>query len=430
MKHLGLALPFVLLLGCGSSTPDSAPDDTTPVGGSGGAAGGTGLPDAAAAAGGTVGTGGTATKDGAVDAPPVTCPADAGQNTYEADDPNIQYSGRIDFTDPKKPHFTASGGYVTAKFRGNKLTVMFRDELKYSQKNYYDVIVDDQAPVKITPLSSVTAYDVPVTLTGCEHKVTFIKRTEASIGYCEFLGFKVGELAVPDPKPTRKIEVIGDSITCGSGDEAADGSAQCSEGGWGQAYQSSYMAYGAVLGRMLNAERHTTCVSGIGLVRNYSSLYDARPMPEVYPLLYIDSKTSPPWDTSKFKPDAVVIGLGTNDFSPGDSARASMDETTFANGYIAFIDQLKGYYPGVHVFLVSSPMLGDGWPNPGDTSATSLKNAIGSVVTHYATDTAVHVDKAFITKITGEGCGTHPSAAQQATMAEEIAPVIKTALGW
>jgi len=92
--------------------------------------------------------------------------------------------------------------------------------------NYYDVIVDDQAPVKITAAASVTAYDVPVTLTGCATRGDVHQRTEASIGYCEFLGFKVGELVVRT-QATRKIEVIRRFDHLRSGDEAADESAQC-----------------------------------------------------------------------------------------------------------------------------------------------------------------------------------------------------------
>jgi len=48
-----------------------------------------------------------------------------------------------------------------------------------------------------------------------------------------------------------------------------------------------------VLARNLNADYHVSAVSGIGLVRNYSFQYDARPLPEVYDLLYFEQTDSP-----------------------------------------------------------------------------------------------------------------------------------------
>ena len=176
------------------------------------------------------------------------------------------------------------------------------------------------------------------------------------------------------------------------------------------------------MARLLGAEYHVTSVSGIGLVRNYSSLYDARPLPAVYGLMFIEEMTSPPWPFDKYIPDAVIIGLGTNDFSPGDSARPSMDLPTFTKGYIDFVTTLRGHYPNAHIFGISSPMLGDGWPLPTDMAWTIQKDSLTAVVDHFNAlgDTKVH--KFYVTKLIGEGCGTHPTVAQHASMAAELAP--------
>ncbi|MBX9853799.1 MAG: hypothetical protein K2X86_18800, partial [Cytophagaceae bacterium] len=221
--------------------------------------------------------------------PDDTAPVDTTERTYEADDVNIQYSGRISFANPKRPKFSAPGVYIKAKFKGNSCTVLFQDQLLWGNRNYYNVIIDDTIIVKITPVAAVTSYLAAAGIAYGTHTVTFIKRTESGIGTCEFFGFKFGgEILTPDPKPVRKIQFIGNSISCGSGIEAANGSAQCSEDGWGQPYHNSYYAFGPVLARDLNAEYHLTSVSGIGLIRNYSDLYDARPMPQVYNLLYLE----------------------------------------------------------------------------------------------------------------------------------------------
>jgi len=173
-----------------------------------------------------------------------------------------------------------------------------------------------------------------------------------------------------------------------------------------------------------------TAVSGIGLVRNYSFKYDARPMPAVYDLLFVELETSPAWDPASWVPDAIVIGLGTNDFSPGDSDRPKMEISLFTTTYIDFVSKLRGYYANAQIFVISSPMLGDGWPAPTDTSLTDQKTALTAVEEHFsaAGDTKVH--KFFMTKLIGTGCGTHPDVEQHAYLAKELSTFVKSTMGW
>jgi hypothetical protein len=401
-----------------------------------------------------------ATEAGAGDAADGACPvpdSDAGTNTYAPDDPNIQYSGRFDLTTPTQPMFAASSVYITANFQGSSVSVGVEDQFLYGSVNFFEVVVDGFPPVKITPRVGVTTYPItPLTPPGlCDgvHKVTFIKRTEADIGSATFLGFTFkGTILPPDPKPTRRIEIIGDSITCGAGVEATSAAApECMQNGlttlmvggatpqtgYGQGVENGYLAYGSVLARSLDAEWHLTCTSGIGLVRNYYNR-DNRTMPVLYDLVYPENTaTTPRWDTTQFKPDVIVIGLGTNDFSL-DSAdpanpRAALPLDTFEQGYIQFIDQLATYYPGVTVVLVSSPIL-------GDPQLTTLRTAVTDVAAYYARDGGaaaaeggapdVRVFAAVVDKVVGTGCGGHPSIAQQASAAAQIAPVIQAAMGW
>ena len=44
--------------------------------------------------------------------------------SFEADNPFIQYSGRVSFADPKRPEFSAPGVYITARFRGSAVAVL------------------------------------------------------------------------------------------------------------------------------------------------------------------------------------------------------------------------------------------------------------------------------------------------------------------
>jgi lysophospholipase L1-like esterase len=470
----------LLLAGCSSSTPSPPVDAAVDSPASDAAA-----RDAAAEAPPDANATADALGDGPTEAacaPPTT---DGGVNTYTADDPNIQYSGRVDFSNPQQPRFAASSVYVRAKFQGSAVTVMFRDENRYSGFNFFDVVVDDLPPIKITPVVGKTAFSAtPPGLCDGTHTVTIIKRTEADVGATTFLGFRfAGTILPPDPRPARRIEIIGDSITCGAGVEATSPTAsECMQNGlfnlgnpqagYGQGVQDGYLAYGSVLARELNAEWHLTCASGIGLFRNYYSRGDSRTMPQIYDLLFPeDVSDATLWDRTKFVPDVIVIGLGTNDFSrdngPPGSYREPIDVPTLVRqGYVPFINRLAGYYPGVTVVLVSSPILGDNYPTPTDLQLTDHRTAINDVAAYYAGDAGlpglpaeagaadaggdagapdaaaeagvagdgglpnVRVYAAIVDKVQGIGCGGHPNVAQQAAAASQVVKVIKAAQGW
>ncbi len=351
---------------------------------------------------------------------------------YAPDDPNLLYTGRIDFSNAKQPKFSAPGVYIRARFRGTGVSILLEDEFKWgTNRNYFDALIDGGKPVKIAPEQGVTHYEIASGLENAEHTVEFVKRTEASIGYSKFLGFEfAGEILPPPDRPVRRMEFIGNSITAGAGIEADNNSAECQADGWGQPYNNARLAYGPVLARSLNAEYHVSAVSGIGLVRNYSSQYDARPMPAVYDLTFFEQTASPKWDPKLFVPDVLVLALGTNDFSPGDSEREPMGVEAFTDAYVAFIERLRGWYPQAEMFVVSSPMLGDHWPNVANTFATDQKNAITKTVDalNGKGDTKVH--KFFSIPMVGIGCGTHPSMEQQAMMATQLRSAIQPVLGW
>jgi GNAT superfamily N-acetyltransferase len=185
---------------------------------------------------------------------------------YAPDDPNILYTGRIDFSNAKEPKFSAPAVYIRARFRGTGVSVLLEDEFKWgTNRNYFDAVIDDNTVVKIAPEQGVTRYEAASGLPNAEHTITLVKRTEASIGYSKFLGFEFdGEILPPPEKPARRIEFIGDSITAGAGIEADNNSAECQADGWGQPYNNARLAYGPVLARSLGTEYHVSAVSGIG----------------------------------------------------------------------------------------------------------------------------------------------------------------------
>lgn len=381
------------------------------------------------------------TSDGAESAPPI----DTTPHTYEADDERLQFSGRIDWSDPKAPTFALGGTRLTARFSGTGLAVNLEDEFRYSadSRNWMDVFVDGVFTMKFAATEDVTRYDLAKDLPVGEHTVVLAKRTEPNIGKVTVTGVEVaGTLIDPAPALPHKMIAIGDSITAGSGAEAKNNSEECTEdawnetggSGWGQPYHNANVSYAAVAAAELGAEVHIVGVSGIGLVRNYSSMYDARPMPEVYDLLYPELEDSPAYDLAQFIPDVVVVALGTNDFSPGDNPpedpREHMEIDAFTTAYIAFVDHLRDVYSDAFIVLGSSPMLGNGWPNAEDTFRQDQLDAIAATVAHYTDAGDDKVVSFEAEHQAGRGCGTHPNVEQQAETGTALAARIREVTGW
>lgn len=361
---------------------------------------------------------------------------DTTPRTYDADDPNLQYTGRIEWTNPKQPRFSLGATYLTARFRGTGVTVRLKDEHRYGKwRNYYDAIVDGMVVKKIRPEDDVTIVSYPIStdLPYSEHEVTVVKRTEPNVGAGFFFGLEVnGELLPPAARPDRRMLFLGDSITAGSGSEVPDGSPDCLADEWGQPVENADRAYGAEAARALGAEYHVLGVSGIGLVRNYSSMYDQRTLPQVWKLLHPQLENSATWDVGQYVPHVVVVALGTNDFSPGDNPpampRERMDPAVWAAAHIAFVSEIRAAFPDAHIVCLSSSMLTDGWP-AGFTSLTDQKNALNMVEDHFVTGGDAKVHKLFVSKQSG-GCGTHPNVAGHAVNAMELATFVKTILPW
>lgn len=354
---------------------------------------------------------------------------------YGPDTPQIQYVGRIDFTSNSEgPEFSGAGTYIKAKFYGTGVTVHIHDQILWGKGNYYDVYVDDMEPVKIKPeLQSVTDFPVVSDLEAGEHTVMLVKRNEDEIGRGMFLGFTfVGEILEPDALPEHKIQIFGDSISSGTGVEAANNSDECID--WEFAMNAHY-SFGAVAARSLGAQYHITARAGIGVTQCYDP--GAPTMPEVYNLLHVQDHASGPveWDMTSWVPDAVVLALGTNDFSPGPDPIAGDTDAVyprptptpqeFAVAYIALVDNLLAVWPDAHFFGVSSQMLGDGWPLAENTYRQDQLDALALIKANY-TGGNFHIVQ--LAKQAGTGCGTHPNVDQQAASAALLETAMREVL--
>ncbi|MCS6823905.1 MAG: GDSL-type esterase/lipase family protein [Cytophagaceae bacterium] len=353
--------------------------------------------------------------------------ATKGTTFISADHPNFYYSGRIDFSNPKAPRFSYPGITIKARFQGSLCNIKMRN---YShgnmpngepKKNYYYIIVDDQAP-ELVPWDDGKEVHKLRKLNNGIHEVTIFKRTEALVGDGEFLGLEIesGKSLLPlENIPQRKIEFIGNSITCGYGNEGD--SKDCP---FSPETENNYMAYGAITARALNAQYMAVAYSGKGMYRNYDES-TKETMSLIYDRIF-PHEPSPKWNFDKWKPDVVVINLGTNDFAKGNP-----DSTIFCNTYLNFVKRIRNYYPQAHIFCISGPMMSDTWP-PGNKAWTTIKNYITACVKKMEVLGDKKVYSYFLTP-QGEGdygCDWHPNVKRHQKMANELTAFIKSKTAW
>ncbi len=329
--------------------------------------------------------------------------------------------GRVKVKD-EKVSLIGSASSVSFYFKGQDCSVTLQSVDSKDHQNYVAVEVDGTYTMRLKiEKGPEQAYSIPIASTATIHKVTLYKATEAANGNVVFSGTSVATLNQDAGIKTRKkIEFIGDSITCGMGNDVS--AVPCYTGDWFDQH-NAYWSFGPITARTLDAEFMLSSVSGIGMYRNWNDEHDKEPiMPEVYENLYLNKNASIPYDFS-FQPDVVVICLGTNDLSDGDrkKQRLAFDAAQFIAGYEAFIAMLYKHYPKVKLVLLNSPMVS------GERN-TTLVNCLKKIQKDISADAARNISIFEFRPMVTKGCGAHPSIEDDKVMAAQLAPFLKEML--
>lgn len=335
--------------------------------------------------------------------------------------PKIHYTGRIDFSDPEKPKLIGAGAYLQVKFKGTSCAIELANENLENKYNYMVTVLDGEYMGRFKVHGEQTRYLLADSLENREHTLVVCKATEAMIGYVEFGGFYCDKLKSFKDTRTRKIELIGDSITSGTGLDTE--AVPCFKGIWHDQH-NAWLTYGALLARDLDANWMLSSVSGIGIYRTWN-----RPGPDmldVYENVYLNTDSSRVWNFKSYTPDLVTVCLGTNDFSNGDNSydRAPLDSTTFVNEYIKFLQKLRGHYPQAQIICLSSPVFRGKNLDIMDRYLTAIITQMRDV----EKDAKIH--KYIFSDAWSSGCSGHPNAAQHRIIADELLPVVKNVMDW
>jgi lysophospholipase L1-like esterase len=349
--------------------------------------------------------------------PAAQCAADgddADGNDGAAVAPDLRRVGRFDGTDPAEPTAEWSASAMETQFAGTSASVLLG-----GTGNYFEVVVDGAVQPMLTTDGSGT-YAIASGLAAGMHDVLVFRRDEAEYGATAFLGFLfgAGAQAVVPPSPSRRIEVVGDSISAGFGDECPNANTT-----YTPATEDAYIAYGPVAARALGADVHVIAWSGKGMYQNLDGTTT-----DTMPVLWqrtIPTDPTSTWDPSLWVPDVVVVNLGTNDyFAPGPDPSADYETT-----YEQFVVTLRSAYPGAYVLCAIGPML-------TDPQLSEQRAAVQAVI---AAEQAAGDPRIALVEFppqdcgsTGSGCGCddHPNAATHQAMATLLEGAIQSALGW
>ncbi len=272
-------------------------------------------------------------------------------NLIPANHPYIQYIGRWDMSDSLHPRFSWPGVQIAAAFSGTSIGVRLAD-----RTNYYNVNIDGVfRSVFHGTLSGEAEYVLAKDLENAQHTLLFSRRNITFDEIYAFSGFILddgAELLPPPIRPSRRIELIGDSFTAAESSEATE-----QELPWEARFPVTNIdkGFGPIIARHFNAEYHTTCRSGSGLYCDWQGKTE-KSVPRIFDRTLMDSD-DPKWDFTKWVPYVVIICLGLNDYSGlRDSGGKISEEKSalFRSAYHDFLARIRGVYPNVRIVAVAA----------------------------------------------------------------------------
>lgn len=284
------------------------------------------------------------------------------------------------------------GVYFEGRFRGTAVTVSVE-----AGTDHLAILIDgvERAVLK-KPGRVERRFDG---LADGEHVVRVEKLTETQSGYSRMLGIATNGTALPPVARARRVEFIGDSHSVGYGDTS--NVRTCTPEAVHDTTNTS-LAFGPLLAKKWDADYRVIAFSGRGIVRNYAGGSPGEMLPVLYPRA-IPGEPAPA-AADGWKPQLIVMNLGTNDFStPVHAGEAWKDEAAlradYRAKYVAFVRRLQQANSGARFLLMGAANF------IADVRAVAAETKVK----------AVEVPTLALT-----ACNFHPSLADQRRMADLV----------
>ena len=342
-------------------------------------------------------------------------------------DPFIQYTGRISFANPERPAWNFPGIQIVASFEGTSLRMIAKP-----RSGYFMAQIDQADPFKVAfrgERDSVVT--LATALPNGVHTVKLMYAIEGYEFYPEFWGFvldKGKKLAETPALPSRKIEFIGNSITCGYGNEGLK-----KEEGFDYATENHYYSYASITARNLEAQHWVVARSGIGAYRNFAGPKTGNPESNMLAQYeYVGFAWKPDlrkeatflsekWDFSRYQPDVVCINLGTNDLST-----PNYDLQLLKQNYQKLLKTVRQHNSKAKIVFLTGTML----YNKELELQKQLLNEVAAEAKKAGDQEVYRFDMAPIAGNEWYGNDWHPNIYQDEKMAGELTAFLRSLMNW
>lgn len=328
--------------------------------------------------------------------------------TVKANDPNISFTGRVQRMDDGAVSYDWVGTYVQTDFTGSSISVRMSEE----GESYHQVFIDGKLVGKLR-FTGKEPHDVLLAnkLGKGTHRLRLQKVTEGEYGRSTIFSFTAGgkgSFTAVQPKQ-RLIEVIGDSYTCGYGSEGTQDSH------FELKTENCDKSYACALARYFDADYVIVAHSGMGVTRNYAGK-TMRTMSQRYPLLF-DDHDSIAYDFNQYRPDLVIINLGTNDFSRSGAP------ADYVSKYVKLIKTAKSHYgERIPVLCVT--------PHSANIFLLAALKELGEKVSGMKSVRVAEPMPNIVVKGHDIGSDWHPNWKGHQKIASTLIPVVSTMTGW
>lgn len=328
--------------------------------------------------------------------------------TVKANDPNISFTGRVQRMDNGAVSYDWVGTYVQTDFTGTSIVARVSEE----GESYHQVFIDGKLMGKLR-FTGKEPHDIVLAknLGKGTHRLRLQKVTEGEYGRSTIFSFTAGckgsFKAVP--RKSRLIEVIGDSYTCGYGSEGTEDSH------FELKTENCDKAYACALARYFDADYVIVAHSGMGVARNYAGK-TMRTMSQRYPLLF-DDHDSVAYDFKQYRPNLVIINLGTNDFSRNGAP------ADYVSKYVKLIKTVKSHYGNdLPVLCVT--------PHSANIFLLAALKELGENVAGMKNVRVTEPMPGVVVKGHDIGSDWHPNWKGHQKIASTLIPVVSTITGW